>query len=365
METETLDAIARAASEAETLRDLDASAVPLLERALGAHLTAIVQFDDGGVPAFLAGNFNACDPQLYFERYFAEDPVTDAVHRLNPQILFTDASVERQRFEGSAAYNEYYRTRDVGRILCARMLTPEFHVPGSGLMGFFRSRSRPEYSPREVGALARVLPALEAAARRGRRAEREVRARAVMSALLERGDPQPRAAIDRWGRLLWMSEGAERLLAPFLGARRTLPDEMVGAARRLSAFAASDARLEDVVFSLGVRSGSGVTLDVAFRVGRTSNEEPFVLADLRERAPAPIRDRIEHGRLTRAEANVLECLQLGLSNAEIARRLFVSVPTVKTHVHRILQKLGVSSRLQAALVSQAPPDDAPGPDREG
>jgi len=55
-------------------------------------------------------------------------------------------------------------------------------------------------------------------------------------------------------------------------------------------------------------------------------------------------------RLTRAEAAVLGCIAEGLSNREIAGRLFVSIETVKTHVQRILAKLEVSSRLQAAAL---------------
>ncbi|WP_297004671.1 response regulator transcription factor [uncultured Corynebacterium sp.] len=41
--------------------------------------------------------------------------------------------------------------------------------------------------------------------------------------------------------------------------------------------------------------------------------------------------------------------QRGLSDAEIADRLFISVPTVKTHVSTIFRKLGADSRLQIAL----------------
>ena len=48
-------------------------------------------------------------------------------------------------------------------------------------------------------------------------------------------------------------------------------------------------------------------------------------------------------------SRVLELLGEGLTNAGIARRLFVSIETVKTHVHRVLDKLGVSTRAQAAL----------------
>jgi DNA-binding NarL/FixJ family response regulator len=44
---------------------------------------------------------------------------------------------------------------------------------------------------------------------------------------------------------------------------------------------------------------------------------------------------------------VLSVLLSGSSNREIARHLHLSVDTVKTHVQRILRKLGVSSRAQA------------------
>ena len=48
--------------------------------------------------------------------------------------------------------------------------------------------------------------------------------------------------------------------------------------------------------------------------------------------------------LTPREADVLELLQGGRSNAEIAQALHVSIETVRTHVRRIYRKLGVSTR---------------------
>ena len=54
--------------------------------------------------------------------------------------------------------------------------------------------------------------------------------------------------------------------------------------------------------------------------------------------------------LTQREMDVLENLALGLGNKEIARTLFVSEKTVKTHISNIFQKLHVSTRTQAALI---------------
>ncbi|MDX3194450.1 response regulator transcription factor [Streptomyces sp. MN03-5084-2B] len=58
------------------------------------------------------------------------------------------------------------------------------------------------------------------------------------------------------------------------------------------------------------------------------------------------------GRLSERERTVLVLIADGLSNTDIARRIHVSVGTVKDHVSAILTKLGVGSRVQAALVAQ-------------
>jgi DNA-binding NarL/FixJ family response regulator len=59
------------------------------------------------------------------------------------------------------------------------------------------------------------------------------------------------------------------------------------------------------------------------------------------------RGREGAGRLTEREREVWRLIAQGLSNAEIARSLFISPHTVKFHVHNLLHKLGLKSRSEA------------------
>jgi DNA-binding NarL/FixJ family response regulator len=76
---------------------------------------------------------------------------------------------------------------------------------------------------------------------------------------------------------------------------------------------------------------------------------PHPPEDAPEPAPAPV-TRVE--ALTPRERDVLAALGRGLTNQQIATELFVSAATAKTHVSRVLMKLGVTSRVQAALVAR-------------
>jgi DNA-binding CsgD family transcriptional regulator len=124
------------------------------------------------------------------------------------------------------------------------------------------------------------------------------------------------------------------MLVRFLGVDLATPGALAMGftrGRRLRAFAAR----ETAIVTLALPAFHGA----AQRIVRA--HEP---------APPDVAAVATRNQLTRGESDVLAQLALGLSNAEIASRLHVSVETVKTHVSRVLRKLGVPSRARALVL---------------
>lgn len=145
-------------------------------------------------------------------------------------------------------------------------------------------------------------------------------------------------------------EATRRLVAdPETGTTRVLilttfdHDENVFAALRAGAsgFLPKDTEPERLLEALRV-----VARGEALLAPRATQR---LIEEFRRRGPAVPLGNAGVDRLTEREREVLQAIAAGLSNAEIADRLFVSYATVKTHVSRLLTKLDARDRAQLVI----------------
>lgn len=155
------------------------------------------------------------------------------------------------------------------------------------------------------------------------------------------------------------AEAARRLLSPERAALRAQPlriivlttfglDDRARAAVDVGAagFLLKDASPEFLVAAIrAVHAGSAVAAagDLAALVG------PVAASPAPPSPPAALAAAL--GSLSEREVRVFEAAVEGLSNAEIAARLFLSESTVKTHVSSVLAKLGVRDRVQLVVLA--------------
>ncbi|MGX1931751.1 response regulator [Microbacterium resistens] len=120
-----------------------------------------------------------------------------------------------------------------------------------------------------------------------------------------------------------------------------------------SGFLLKDSDAQDIIAAIqAVADGDAVlaprvTSELLRRFGALSRaaDDPVRRAQKAAREAASDRLRV----LTDRERDVFDALVEGLSNGEIAERLWLSESTVKTHVGRVLQKLGMRDRVQAVV----------------
>jgi DNA-binding NarL/FixJ family response regulator len=128
-------------------------------------------------------------------------------------------------------------------------------------------------------------------------------------------------------------------------------DDSVFGALRAGArgYLTKDAGADEIVRALTLAFAGEAMLDPAVQrrlldtIGAPSSAPP----------PTTASARTPPDELTHREAEVLTLIAAGLSNAEIADRLFLSLATVKTHINHIFAKTGVRDRAQAVHYAYA------------
>ena len=133
-------------------------------------------------------------------------------------------------------------------------------------------------------------------------------------------------------------------------------DVLAYAAAGIAAFVSRDASTDELFVAVD-RAAAGELLCSPRAAGSMFRR----LAALAGRVEVAVRTSADPS-LTGREREIVHCIDEGMSNKEIARRLHIGVSTVKNHVHHILEKLKVTRRAEAAARIRG--GDAPGPRME-
>jgi|SRR5687767_6654181 len=98
---------------------------------------------------------------------------------------------------------------------------------------------------------------------------------------------------------------------------------------------------------------AGVGIWLGLKLTRTQVRETIVIKEVRAEGPFVLNAaRVDALGITRRELEILGLMAAGLSNREIAEKLFVSENTVKTHSSRLFDKLNARRRTQAVQVAK-------------
>ncbi|MGA9542827.1 MAG: response regulator transcription factor [Candidatus Sulfotelmatobacter sp.] len=107
----------------------------------------------------------------------------------------------------------------------------------------------------------------------------------------------------------------------------------------------------------GLIAATFAVLGIWLGLKLTAKRQTIVVREAPASVPAggpfiPDERKREDLRITRRELEILELIAQGLSNREIAEKLFVSESTVKTHSSRVFDKLGAKRRTQAVQLGK-------------
>lgn len=342
-----------AASEALSLAEVADGFASLLQEALGGSGAAVFTFDPDGRPRGIAGNL-AARLASYDEPRLGPDPLRAALRRAEPRprtILIEDV-LDYHTLRASPAYHEFYRPLAVERLVGLWPTDQRFGDPDMVGVMIGRPWSDRAFGAGERRLLESALPALRALVVRDRRSRQLDRERELTALALRRVAPHPTFVFDPRGQLLWSSPATEDL------GRRD-PEGVQSLTRQLGEAARRTLRERR-----GVKPSSPAllcietphhTYEAELSVGALTGGAEVIVASVRD--DHAIGERVLSAArrlgLSKSEGAVLECLAEGLDNKGIGQRLFVSESTVKTHVRQILDKLGVESRTQAALLAHS------------
>ena len=343
------------ASDTISLDELAAAPIMHLANAVGACNAILFGFRPDR-KYFGVGRIGAPAMAEYVDGgYFRDDPHDRVGRRDDAMVRISSDLIDRKELHRSRAFKEFFTTANVENTANCRLTTTNgFGEPGAFCVLVMRRVGEPDFTAANRAMMESALPAFQSAVRRHQRIESSINSGKMLETVLETLIGDPVVLFDKEGHAVWRSNGARELVELSNGASHPLTDSLRREARKLAASTDDPGagRLSKYGIELP-RNGPGSIEGADLLVARDTPGHTYVVARLRKGKTDSVKGGLigEHYGLTPTETIILGEIAEGRSNQEIADRRKVSIETARTHVHRVLQKLGVSSRVKAAMMA--------------
>lgn len=339
-----------AAAEAATVEEMGREVLPALGNLFQTSKLLFYRSEPSRPFVAIAGD-TTCLPE-YTASFAGQDPLQHYMQVENPDFFSGTRCRAWRELRAMPGLTEFYARWDLTWLLHLRLSATGHMEPGFAGITLSRSAKQRDFDSADLKTAAAILPSLAAAMRRIGRLQERGSSDGIASAILERACGTAVVALSLQGKLLWVSQRAERLLDSIL-ERGGLPSALAELAFRFAKLlrrpGAESGRIPPFYFAWTDHSGRRHEIEAY--LARTQTGEAFVALDFGGEMPPGVAEIAERCGLTRTETEILLDLARGRADAEIATGRFVSIPTVRTHVTRILQKCGVRSRLQAVALA--------------
>lgn len=340
--------------ESVSVLDFSRKTLPLFNQLLHASRSLVAQGSEEYIPVPMAGSLKEVLPN-YCRECMADDPIQEALHRYPSKLQRAALLPEWEDYQKTTVYNEFAIPNGVHDFFHIKLGRGPYTGPGSVVLMFARSSKQTDFEEQDGLNLATFLPVLESMVQRDAILQTSHQALPILEAMVEMQSPLA-LAFSLKGRLLWMSQKAEEMLKPAGKGRINLPEELISAVLRFGELNNAKQLVIPPPTQITFVSKSAEATRAQLRLISHHSGESFVMVEFDPPLFNPQLERIRtrYG-LTISETKVLGLIAQGMANLNIASYLSISPDTVRTHVSRILGKLGVNSRVQAALLAHDHP----------
>ncbi len=167
--------------------------------------------------------------------------------------------------------------------------------------------------------------------------------------LAEARQPHPEGEATKEARLFGAAQALSQALFEAVGAVRAVALELTPeeVAWREPYLRVTRSQLGEAAWGGVLAQGRAMTLEDAIEYALSEEEPSITTLRSTHEQPPPSSAPDRPGGLTSREVEVLGLVATGMTNAQVAQRLFISPRTVQRHLNSIFHKLGVGSRAAA------------------